>query len=399
MQLTNFIFNDDDILQKFIRDRPDLITEMECRSKPKTQYGNVAPMTLRAFHQSAPELGEGNKERNYNQNQFVNALWDQAWNGNEVTKRALGQSETSRTDPGSSGIRGNNPIHDQSSGNEFSSFSTPTPTMDHRQRKIMEAAKAAILRDETLQNANIQALAQQILTNRQAASSMGYNLIGNASVNNASDVGQQQDIHALKDPRPFTARSKTTPSNMKFMEQPNVNANFALQADNNMPSMQNNASGFFSTDSNPGYQQRNPFLEQMNFGRSQFNFSNLHNVVDPSTGSIIDPMVAAELQAIYLQQERGNVGNVNLIPDLQTLRMLQLAGSRTHSNEEVVGNMQLQNQIAALLQSGMGDRMQLQNEVERLRQQVDRQLQNQNASAREFLEKLAQNNEQFFGPS
>jgi hypothetical protein len=60
--------------------------------------------------------------------------------------------------------------------------------------------------------------------------------------------------------------------------------------------------------------------------------------------------------------------------------------------------MQLQNQISALLQSGIGDRMQLQNEVQRLRQEVDRQLQNQNASAREFLENLAQNDKQFFRP-
>lgn len=373
---------------------------MECRSKPKTQYGNAAPMTLRAFHQSAPELGESNKERSKSQNQLLNASWDQVWNGSETTTRSLEQSETSTTiDNGSSTIDKSNSTHHHSSGHEFSGLNTPFPAMDEHQRKLVEVARDAILRGETLQNANFQSLAQQILANRQAAASMGYSLIGNSSVNAGLNVGQQQSIQTPKESRPFTARSKTTPSNMKFMEQPNANANFTLQTENHMVNMRNDASGIFSTDSSLGYQQRNPFLEQMNVGRSPlFNAPNLHNNIDPSTGSIANPMIAVELEAMRMHQEQGLMRNLNLIPDLQTLRLLQLAGSQAHLNDEVRGNMQLQNQISALLQSGIGDRMQLQNEVQRLRQEVDRQLQNQNASAREFLENLAQNDKQFFRP-
>lgn len=385
--------------ERFIRDRPDLITDLECRSKPKTQYGNAVPMTLHAFHQSAPELGGRNKEQSDSQSHLLNATWDRAWNGNESTKRTLEQSDLHTMNRSSSSVTNHtNPTHHQSSGNEFSTLNTPIATIDDHQRNIMEVARAAILGGQTFQNANIQTVTQQILANRQAAASMGYSLIGNGSGNTLSDLSQQQSFHDPKEPRTFTVRSKTTPSNMKFMGQSNANANFTSQAENHMVNVRNDASGFFSTDSSLGYQQRNPFLEQMNLGRSPYNIPNVHNNIDPSTGSIIDPMVAAELQAMRMHQEYDSVRNANLIPDLQMLRLLQLNGGRTHLNDEFTGNLQFQNQIGNLLQSGIGDRIQLQNELDRLRQEIDLQLQNQNTSAREFLEKLAQNGKQFFGP-
>ena len=54
--------------QKFNRDEPNLMGEMECRSKPKTQYGNAAPMTLTSFHQSAPQLRGSSSAASYQNN-------------------------------------------------------------------------------------------------------------------------------------------------------------------------------------------------------------------------------------------------------------------------------------------------------------------------------------------
>jgi hypothetical protein len=377
--------------------------EMECRSKPKTQYGNAVPMTLNAFHQSAPELGASNKGIRNNQSHLSNASWDQVWNINQP--RSFSEhSEASRTNMISS-ESDDSATYKPSSTNHLSRVMNSSISEYNDHFKILEAARAAILRGESLSNTNIQTLAQQILSNRRAAVSMGHSLIGSNSVNSGLSDDRQSSFHGLSENRPLTARSKTTPSNLKFMEQPNDNSIITAQSDNLMSTMRNESSTFVPMDSNLGYQQRNPFLEQINVGgHSTFNIPTVQNSIGLSSGSMIDPLIAAELQAMQVHHDQNVLQNIKLTPDLQTLRLIQLLGGQTSFSDDMAGNILLQNQMENRFQNEVRERIRMQNEVERLRHlqqvqnEVDRQLlQEHSDAARAFLEKLARNGTNSFG--
>lgn len=437
--------------EKFMRDRPDLITKMECRSKPKTQYGNAAPLTLRAFHQSAPQLGESSKVGPKHAT-LPNASWDQVYRENtprsssehsdvsmndnvgnsvdysmsnspipvgfehqrkileaaraailrgDALENANIQTFAQHSEVGMNGSLANNignrsPDH-QSSMNSLSHLTLPISGIDN-QRIMTEASRDAMLKTDSLEDINIQTLAQHILTNRRAAASMGYNLIGQNSINAAGMNMGQHSMHGLPEKRPLTTRSKTTPSNMKFME---PNANFAPRPDNNTLNMRNDASVYLPTEARLGYQEPNPFLEQIHFARPNLNVpTNLQHSIDSTSRPLIDPLLAAELQVMRMRQEQGNQSNINFNSDLQTLALLQLAGSRMNvNNNDVLGDMQFRNQIQHLFQS----EIQLQNEVERLRRlhevqnESDHQVRDQNDAARAFLKEFSRNGQQPFG--
>lgn len=393
--------------QKFNRDEPNLMGEMECRSKPKTQYGNAAPMTLTSFHQSAPQLRGSSSAASY-QNNLSNAGWDQAQVFNPPgaafeNSESLADEDSSMADMTTE--QGN---HNHVLGNAANRGSG-MPALFEPSRGLSN-----LFNGGSAQASVDQIMAQQLLLNQHAAA-RGRNLMGNhTTAAGALRDRQQQSQAESETARPFSARSKTTPFNMKFMETTESSPN---------SSFSNNAqSQFFPSGSNAEPHATNPFLQQMNFN----GFGHSNSQSSPQQGLMNHSF--AELQALRLQEQQAMMRNPH-IEALQLLRLTEernrLNGQRMNDqrsndqqfngqfngqqlNDQVQNHVMFQRQLEQLqMQNEVERRMQLQVEVDRLRQlnesqrggngnasEADRQIE----ARRALIEKLARNRTQSFGP-
>lgn len=337
--------------KKFNRDKPELMSDMECRSKPKTQYGNAAPMTLTSFHQSAPQLRGNREDLLGNTAAAANAAWGQMQKMNSLRSQMM--SPDLDTDMEMS--------DDVNNGSVASLL-----------------ARQSLLNgtNQTQQQSMDQLMAQRLL-NEQAAS-MGRSLMGQDNTAAAQALLAQQQMQASMADRPFSARSKTTPFNMKFAQQQQAqtqhqqNSPFASpslgsaaqanalrmhqerRASQPNPFLQNMNIGNL-VGQHAGQGQRNPLLEQLelnNFAQSDHHNQLLqsmnigqHNLSQLGGGQ---DNLAAKLEELR-QRERDNLlrnANVSSLQELEALRILSQNGS--------AGQMQ--------------NRMMIQNELERIEQ-------------------------------
>lgn len=324
---------------------------MECRSKPKTQYGNAAPMTLTSFHQSAPQLRGNREDLLGNTAAAANAAWGQMQKMNSLRSQMM--SPDLDTDMEMS--------DDVNNGSVASLL-----------------ARQSLLNgtNQTQQQSMDQLMAQRLL-NEQAAS-MGRSLMGQDNTAAAQALLAQQQIQASMVDRPFSARSKTTPFNMKFAQQqqaqtqhqqnsPFANSSLGSAAQANAlrmhqerrasqpnPFLQNMNIGSL-VGQHAGQGQRNPLLEQLelnNFAQSDHHNQLLQsmNIGQPNLSQLGGGQdnLAAKLEELR-QRERDNLlrnANVSSLQELEALRILSQNGS--------AGQMQ--------------NRMMIQNELERIEQ-------------------------------
>jgi hypothetical protein len=366
------------------------MSDMECRSKPKTQYGNAAPMTLTSFHQGSPQFHQsapqlhGHARNATFQNTASNAAWGQAQDFNPSVTVSM-HSDTSMADDTNMADVAMEDSHNHAIGSMGSSM----PAL-FQQSNILESARAlsarALLNNDSAQTSVDQIMAEQMMLNRQAATTR-HDLIGNHSMAGAL-LGQQQQTRA-EAARPFSARSKTTPFNMKFMETEDSHQNHTYSI--------NEQSTFSPPVSDAEQHARNPFLQQFNFGGM-----GLSSPQVPSQQGSINPFLA-KVQALRLQEQQTMLRH----PNIEALRLLRLSEERERLNEQFENRMILQNQIERIqIQNQIERRMQLQSEVDRLQQLNESQNhvresgsehQNriQNDARRALIEKLSQNSHSF----
>lgn len=367
---------------------------MECRSKPKTQYGNAAPMTLTSFHQGAPQFHQsapqlrGNARDAIFQSAVSNAAWDQAQVFNPpVTVSSNSDANMSNTDATMTDA-----VMEDSHNHAIGDMASAMPSL-YQQNNILDSARAlsarALLNSSSTQTSVNQIMAEQMMLNQQAAAA-GCNLMGNHSMSAGAILGQQQQVQA-ETARPFSARSKTTPFNMKFTktEEARPNSTFG----------DNVQSTFSPSGSVTEQHAMNPFLQQFNFGGIGLSSPQI-----PSQQGSIHPFFA-EIQALRLQEQQTLLRH----PNIEALRLLRLSEERKRLNEQVQNRMMLQNQIERLqIHNQVERRMQLQVEVDRLRLLNESQLRTnengaehqniiQNDARRALIEKLAQNGNHLFG--
>ena len=327
---------------------------MECRSKPKTQYGNAAPMTLTSFHQSAPQLRGNREDLLGNSAAVANAAWGQMQRLNSLRSQMM--SPDVDTDMDMSG--------------DLNDSSIASLLARHNAQPLLNGTS------QTQQSMD-QLIAQRLL-NEQAAS-MGRSLMGQDNTAAAQALlAQQQQIQASMADRPFSARSKTTPFNMKFAQQqqaqtqhqqnsPFANSSLGSAAQANALGMQQERR---ASQPNPflqnmnigslvgqhqGQGQRNPLLEQLelnNLAQSDHHNQLLqsmnmgqHNLSQLGGGQ---DNLAAKLEELR-QRERDNLlrnANVSSLQELEALRILSQNGSTGQ----------------------MPNRMMIQNELERIEQ-------------------------------
>jgi len=439
-------------------------------------------MTLNAFHaQSAPQLGLRHSSATFQQS-IPNSVWEQE-NHNNPTLPATASSNMHDIDT----YMGDTEMDDHQDhqmeevmsaaagilNTENGQSTSQRSAMD--QMRMLESARAALLRNSPsqamaqhlLSQTSSQAMAQQLLNNspsnsmhhsqhqlmhnsshqgmllNQQAASMGHSLMNNSQ--HGSSFGQQ--AQAAERANSLSSRSKTTPYNMKFMEQPNFmdqsrppsapNSTFQL-GNQNFSAMSNGRNMFPQTlNSHPEHAQNtatnptnNMFLNQMNQSIPSLLHSNGGHELAQSAS--VDSGVAAEIQALRLQREHaqglspnsplmGGGGNPivdsTISSDIQTLRLLRLSEEREKVQhrmrlQEQVEHLQMQNEVARRmrLQGDLDRQMQLQGEVDRLRllnevdrrmqmrNDVDHHLRMQNEARRLLIEKLARNGSQSFGP-
>jgi len=369
--------------------------EMECRSKPKTQYGNAAPMTLTSFHQSAPQL-RGRSSAATFQNSLSNAAWDQGQVFNppvspfENSDASMADEDSSMADMTTEHGNQNHAL-----GNVATHASAMPP--------LLETSHALdnLFNGGTTQASVDQMMAQQLILNQHAAA-RGRNLMGNHTTASGVLLDRQQPSQVeTETARPFSARSKTTPFNMKFMEttESQPNASFSNNAQ---------APFFPPAGSNAEPHATNPFLQQMNFNNG-FGLSNPQ--LSPQQGLMNHSF--AEIQALRLQEQQAMLRN----PHIEALQLLRLSeeqnrlnGQRLNDqrlNDQVQNHVMFQRQLEQLqMQNEVERRMQLQVEVDRLTllnesqrggnaSEADRQVE----ARRALIEKLARNRTRSsFGP-
>ena len=428
---------------------------MECRSKPKTQYGNAAPMTLNAFHQSAPQLSRNARDAAF-QNTISNAVWEQV---RGLNPQVIASGNMDIDINNNEDVRMGDAVMVGHQNHQLSGI-------DNQQR-VLENARAALLNNATSQSPSVQSAAQRLLNannlpavlqqrqqllNQQAAS-MGHSLIAGSA--NAGSLDGNQQVQDGGQAQSLSGRCNTTPFNMKFMEQPRPPSaqNSTFQLGNlNQSALMNAGLNTFSqlisqqehaqnVASNPPQRNTNIFLEQVlssNTGvlgmqDAQNVVSNMMGVATPGN-SQIDPSVAefqalqqAQAQATQALSPNSLVNGMNptsidatMSPASQTLQLLRLSEERNRLTDEVrtrirlqneVERMQLQNEVGRQLslQNNLGRQAQLQDEVNhfRLLNEVDRQMRVQNEATRQarlqndarlaLIAKLARDGNQSFG--
>ena len=324
------------------------MSDMECRSKPKTQYGNAAPMTLTSFHQSAPQLRGNREDLLGNTAAAANAAWGQ------MQKMTGLRSQMMSPDLDT----------DMEMSDDVNSGSVASLLARHNAQSLLNGT------NQTQQQSMDQLMAQRLL-NEQAAS-MGRSLMGQDNTAAAQALLAQQQMQASMADRPFSARSKTTPFNMKFAQQQQAQtqhqqnslfgkaslgsaaqANALImhqeqRASQPNPFLQNMNIGSL-VGQHPGQGQRNPLLEQLELNNLAQQSMNLgqHNLSQLNQGGGQDNL-AAKLEELR-RRERENLlrnANVSSLQELEALRILSQNGS--------AGQMQ--------------NRMMIQNELERIEQ-------------------------------
>ncbi len=398
---------------------------MECRSKPKTQYGTAAPMTLNAFHQSAPQLSRNARDAAVFQNTISNAVWDQV-RGINSQAMAAGSMDTEMGNDDATMMG-----HQNSQLSELES-----------QQRILENARQALLTNASSQPSPVTSAAgqqfdvnnlsavlqaqqrQQQLLNQQAAS-MGHSLIGGAG--NPGVLFANQQVQGAGPTQSLSNRSKTTPFNMKFMEQQRSqsaqNSTFQLNQNQSLLNMDRNIlSQLVLSQQQQGQAQNlasntpprnsNMFLDEvvsnnglLGMQQAQNIASNMSNMLGvASAGQTQIEQSVAELQALQRAEQAAHAnqalsGNpllngLNASTDNQALQLLRLTEERSRMSDEVQTRMHLQNEVERLqlqnhlgqqmgLQNNLGRQAQIQGEVNRLRllNEVDRQLRAQNEAA------------------
>lgn len=324
------------------------MSDMECRSKPKTQYGNAAPMTLTSFHQSAPQLRGNREDLLGNTAAAANAAWGQMQKMNSLRSQMMSPDLDT----------------DMEMSDNVNSGSVASLLARHNAQSFLNGT------NQTQQQSMDQLMAQRLL-NEQAAS-MGRSLMGQDNTAAAQALLAQQQIQASMADRPFSARSKTTPFNMKFAQQQQAqtqhhqNSPFGKtslgsaaqanalrmhqerRASQPNPFLQNMNIGSL-VGQHPGQGQRNPLLEQLELNNLAQQSMNLgqHNLSQLNQGGGQDNL-ATKLEELRLRERENLLRNANVssLQELEALRILSQNGS--------AGQMQ--------------NRMMIQNELERIEQ-------------------------------
>ena len=399
-------------VQKFLRDNPEAMSEMECRSKPKTQYGNAAPMTLNAFHQSAPQLS-GHARDAALHSTITNAVWDQIRGGlnppmtssgsinqpfglNNVDTR-IGIGDTMMTDH-------QNHLSDMDNQRRILENAQAALRKNHSPTASVQAAAQQLLNASNSQSATALQLNRQQFLNQQAAS-MGHSLMTEGSSSNAAEgmfENQQVQASSADQAHALSSRSKTMPFNMKYMEQAEsalagslfsdqqaarstpFNMKF-MQPPHRPPSAQNSTFQLGSQNPSAAGVDRSMFsqhrMNTQSFSASvnshQMGTKRLMEDAQNATSNLIGAgsvgnssveQSLAELRALRQAQMLSPNPLLNGINGISspsvdamssessTLQLLRLSEERNRLSDEMRSRIRLQNEV---------ERLQLQNEVDR----------------------------------